>query len=84
LRGAGHSFGIVTSLQLNVYDVPSNWTVSTFIYSSDKLEAVLDVVNKVDSDPKRPANLVISGVSTLIPPVDHLNVNALFASISVH
>jgi FAD/FMN-containing dehydrogenase len=84
LRGAGHSFGIVTSLQLNVYDVPSNWTVNTFIYSSDKLEAILDMVNKVDGDPLRPVNLVISGVGTRIPPMDPRNVNALFVFISVH
>ncbi|KAF2449429.1 FAD-binding domain-containing protein [Karstenula rhodostoma CBS 690.94] len=70
LRGAGHSFGIVTSLQLKAYDIPSNWTVYTFIYNSDKLEAVLDVVNEVDGNAMRPANLVLSGVGTRIPPMD--------------
>ncbi|KAL1594467.1 hypothetical protein SLS60_010227 [Paraconiothyrium brasiliense] len=57
LRGAGHNFGIVTSVELKVYDIPSNWTLSTFIYSSDKLEAVLDLVNKIDSDATRSPNL---------------------------
>lgn len=84
LRGAGHSFGIVTSLQLKVYDVPSNWTIQSFIYKSDKLEAVLDVVNKVDGDAKRPANLVMNGVGTRIPPMDPQNVNIPLAIDSIH
>ncbi|OAG12219.1 FAD-binding domain-containing protein [Paraphaeosphaeria sporulosa] len=73
LRGAGQSFGIVTSLQLNVYDIPSTWTISTFIYRSDKLEAVLDAVNKLDGDAMRSQNLVINGVGTRIPPMDPQN-----------
>ncbi|KAL5422518.1 hypothetical protein PMIN06_002054 [Paraphaeosphaeria minitans] len=73
LRGAGQSFGVVTSLQLKLYDVPSTWTISTFIYTSDKLEAVLDAVNKVDSDATRSPNLVLSGVGKRIPPMDPEN-----------
>ena len=75
LRGAGQSFGIVTSVKIKVYDIPSNWTISTFIYKSDKLESLLDLVNKMDSEATRPANMVLTGVSTRIPPMDPTNVN---------
>lgn len=73
-KGAGHNFGIVTSAQIKVYDIPSNWTVHTFFYNNDKLEAVLNVVNEIESDAGRPANMVISGVGKRIPPMDPLNV----------
>ncbi|KAF1977347.1 hypothetical protein BU23DRAFT_564869 [Bimuria novae-zelandiae CBS 107.79] len=73
LKGAGHNFGILTSLQLKVYDIQSNWTVHAFIYSTDKLEAVLDVVNAVDGNATRPVNLVIAGVSLRILDIDPNN-----------
>lgn len=84
LRGAGQSFGIVTSVKMKVYDIPSNWTISTFIFKSNKLETLLDLVNKMDSEKTRPANLVISGVATRIPPMDPSNVNALPPTDAVH
>ncbi|KAJ4295318.1 hypothetical protein N0V90_007329 [Kalmusia sp. IMI 367209] len=73
LKGAGHNFGIVTSMQLKVYDIQKNWTVYSFIYSSDKLEDLLTVVNRVDGNATRPANLVIAGVSARVADIDPNN-----------
>ena len=77
LKGAGHNFGIVTSMQLKVYDIQSNWNVNVFIFTNDKLETVLKIVNQIDCDPNRPTNLVLEGVVTRIPNVDPENVSPL-------
>lgn len=82
MKGAGHNFGIVTSLQVNVYEIRQNWTAYAFIYSSKQLEAVLDVVDKVDGNATRPANLVVYGVITRIPNFDPENVsNTVFLPV---
>jgi hypothetical protein len=76
LRGAGHNFGILTSLEVKVYDIKSNWTVYTLVYTSDKVEALYDLVNKFEEpDSKRPAKLALIGVATKIPAVDSKNVS---------
>lgn len=77
LKGAGHNFGIVTSMQLKVYDIQSNWNVNVFIFTNDKLETVLKIVNELDCDPNRPTNLVLEGVVTRIPNVDPENVSPI-------
>jgi len=47
MQGAGHNFGIVTSVQSKVYDiVASNWAINTMIFSGDKIEAVYEAANK--------------------------------------
>ena len=47
LRGAGHNFGIVTSITSKIYDIVSpQWAIETIIFSGDKVEAVYDAANK--------------------------------------
>ncbi|PVH99943.1 FAD-binding domain-containing protein [Periconia macrospinosa] len=47
IQGAGHNFGIVTSVTTKVYPiVHSNWSIATMIFSGDKVEAVYDAANK--------------------------------------
>ena len=50
IRGAGHNFGVVTSFDVRVHDIPKDdqWTLFQFVYTQDKLEQVFDVVNEVD------------------------------------
>lgn len=46
VKGAGHNFGIVTSVNVKVYDIEhSNWAVETLIFSGDKVEEVYQAAN---------------------------------------
>ncbi|USP74879.1 hypothetical protein yc1106_02153 [Curvularia clavata] len=74
LQGAGHNFGIVTSLEMKTYDIPSEWTVYTFMFSSDKVEALFTLVNELeDLGVQRPAKLALTGLFIRIPAVDSVN-----------
>ncbi|KAI0160184.1 hypothetical protein GGR57DRAFT_409375 [Xylariaceae sp. FL1272] len=55
LRGAGHNFGIVTSVQFKIYDVPdgNSWTVAQYSYTQDKLEMLFGVLNGFVNDGKQ-------------------------------
>lgn len=47
LRGAGHNFGIITSVTSKVYDiVHTDWAIETIVFSGDKVEALYDAVNE--------------------------------------
>jgi hypothetical protein len=78
LRGAGHNFFAVTSMQLNIYNVQDNWTVYSLIYTQNKLEQLVSLINRVDSAVDRPANVVYNGVITRIPNVDAENVSTTY------
>lgn len=46
MKGAGHNFGIVTSLTTKVYEIEhSDWAIETIIFSGDKVEAVYQAAN---------------------------------------
>lgn len=71
IRGAGHNFGIVTSFEIRVYDLPSsNWTIVSLIYSQDKLESFIDALNEVDAGGDHDPKLVLLGGITRIPALD--------------
>ncbi|KAG8416249.1 hypothetical protein J3458_006845 [Metarhizium acridum] len=47
LKGAGHNFGIVTSVTTKVYDIQHrDWAIETIVFSGDKVGAVYDAANK--------------------------------------
>jgi hypothetical protein len=47
MQGAGHNFGIVTSVSAKIYDiVHSNWAIETIIFSGDQVEAVYEAANE--------------------------------------
>jgi FAD/FMN-containing dehydrogenase len=76
LQGAGHNFGIITSLEVKTYDIPSNWTVYSLIFPTEKLESLFTLVNEFESPSiKRPAKLALTGVFAKIPAVDAVNVS---------
>jgi FAD/FMN-containing dehydrogenase len=78
LKGAGHNFGILTSLEVKVYDVQSNWTVHSFVFASDHLEDLFKLINRLEEPTSnRSANLALTGVFTRIPAVDPANVGYL-------
>ena len=75
LRGAGHNFGIVTSLKVKTYNVPGTWTVHSMIFATDKLEALFELVNEFERpSSKRPSKLALTGVFVRIPTADAVNV----------
>ena len=46
MKGAGHNFGIVTSLTTKVFDIQySNWAIETITFSGDKVGAVYQAAN---------------------------------------
>ncbi|KAN0112381.1 FAD binding domain containing protein [Hyaloscypha variabilis] len=47
LKGAGHNFGIVTSMTSKIYDIQQpNYAIETLIFSGDQVEAVYQVANE--------------------------------------
>lgn len=47
MLGAGHNFGIVTSVTARIHDiVHRNWAIETIIFSGDKVKAVYEAANK--------------------------------------
>ncbi|KAI0458581.1 FAD-binding domain-containing protein [Xylaria acuta] len=47
VQGAGHNFGIVTSVTSKIYDVQyPDWAYESFIFSGDQVETVYDSINK--------------------------------------
>lgn len=47
MQGAGHNFGIVTSVKTKIYDIVHiKWAIETIIFNGDKIEDVYDAANK--------------------------------------
>jgi FAD/FMN-containing dehydrogenase len=59
LRGAGHNFGIVTSVRYKIYDVAEDntWFVGKYAFTQEKLEAVFDVLNGFTDGGNQPIEL---------------------------
>lgn len=48
IRGAGHNFGIVTSVEVKVYDVEyTDWAYESFTFASDVVEEFYETINTV-------------------------------------
>lgn len=46
MNGAGHNFGIVTSVKAKIYDVEHrDWAIETLMFTGDKVEAVYQAAN---------------------------------------
>lgn len=73
LRGAGHNFGVVTSVYYEAYDsTPDNdgFATATFTFTQDKLEAVFTIANQWLAAPNRPVELTQYGIIAIDPAVD--------------
>jgi hypothetical protein len=47
MKGAGHNFGIVTSLTSKIYDVVyTDWAIETLMFSGDQVEEVYAAANE--------------------------------------
>lgn len=58
LRGAGHNFGIVTSVEMKIHPRgPDTWHYHTYIWRGDKLEEVFAAVNAFHGNGSTPVNM---------------------------
>lgn len=47
LKGAGHNFGVITSVTSNIFDIERpNYGLQTLIFSGDKVEAIYQLANE--------------------------------------
>ncbi|KAF2758549.1 FAD-binding domain-containing protein [Pseudovirgaria hyperparasitica] len=78
MRGAGHNFGIVTSVRYRVYDIPrdAQWQHTLIYFNKDKLEEALTVSNKLTDAPgNHPPELMVEwGNIAHVPSLDAVNV----------
>ncbi|KAI4226647.1 MAG: hypothetical protein L6R36_003013 [Xanthoria steineri] len=59
LRGAGHNFGIVTRFTMKIFDSPAqNWYFAQFVFTQDKLEQMVGLVNKMMNNGNQPKELM--------------------------
>ncbi|RDA83522.1 hypothetical protein CP532_4149 [Ophiocordyceps camponoti-leonardi (nom. inval.)] len=56
MRGAGHNYGIVTSVELKIYPRQlDTWHYHNYVWTQDKLEAVFDALNDFQGEGEIPA-----------------------------
>jgi len=77
LRGAGHNFGIVTSIKYKVHDKIPKWTVYSFNFKQDKLEKVFELANNYMGKRDHPPQLTMFFRFTRRPDVDPQSVSLL-------
>lgn len=82
IRGAGHNFGIVTSVEYRIFDVEPGqgrlWAYEEYVFKHDKLEALFEWANTLlegDAGSQRPVELTHYGHFEFRPDVDSENVS---------
>ncbi|KAJ5629512.1 hypothetical protein N7528_003169 [Penicillium herquei] len=73
VKGAGHNFGIVTSVTSKIYDVPDDglWSYKSYFFTHDKVEELYDAINRyLLKDGKQPVDLINYSFFFNYPDVD--------------
>lgn len=73
LRGAGHNFGIVTSVNYQVYDTTRDndgFATATFTFTQNKLEALFAIANQWLAAKYRPVELTHYAIFANNPAID--------------
>ncbi|KAJ0117378.1 hypothetical protein J7T55_003792 [Diaporthe amygdali] len=80
LRGAGHNFGVVTSVEYRIFDVEPGqgrlWAYEEYVFRQDKLEVLFEWANGLlqdDTGSPRPVELTHYGQFAFRPDVDSEN-----------
>ncbi|KAF7589730.1 hypothetical protein BBP40_003929 [Aspergillus hancockii] len=75
LQGAGHNFGIVTSVTVKIYDVEGDgvWAFEKYVYTQDKLEALFDHLNVLGDDGNQRVDVMYWATVSRDPRVDPKN-----------
>ncbi|KAK8121627.1 hypothetical protein PG984_010297, partial [Apiospora sp. TS-2023a] len=62
MKGAGHNFGIVTSIRFKIYPAEvKTWHYHNYVWTQDKMESVFRELNKINDDGATPPELVNAG-----------------------
>ncbi|KAL4783255.1 FAD-binding domain-containing protein, partial [Aspergillus varians] len=71
MKGAGHNFGIVTSLEVLIYPRPEDeWYYRNYLWPQDQLETVFEHLNRFHNNGSHTAKMAVNyGVYTLVPPI---------------
>jgi FAD/FMN-containing dehydrogenase len=84
IRGAGHNFGVVTSVEYRIFDVEPGqgrvWAYEEYVFKQDKLEALFEWANGLlqgDEGSPQPVELTHYGHFEFRPEVDSENVSTL-------
>ncbi|KAH7025021.1 uncharacterized protein B0I36DRAFT_387406 [Microdochium trichocladiopsis] len=82
LKGAGHNLGVVTSLEMSLYDADELWRMDVLTYTQDKLEQIFAVWNELEDEIADPGLLVAGGTVAWNPALDdkHPIINILLYS----
>ncbi|KAH8645772.1 putative FAD-dependent oxygenase [Xylariales sp. PMI_506] len=90
LRGAGHNFGIVTEVTIQIYDIPpTGWSYIQYIFTHDKVEDIFTLLNlwTVNGTQDMPVQFINKNIYVRIPSVDPDNaviiVNLFYQGIDV-
>lgn len=86
LKGAGHNFGIVTSVVEKIYP-RENWYQKTYTWTQDRLETVFEALNtfhKSDNGTTPPRMGVNYGSIVMNTSISTTEVSSLFPSTSHH
>ena len=82
MRGAGHNFGIVTSLNQRIYkSTVDAWFYSTYTFTQDKLENVFEAVNNMMNNGTQPKELMNYIVYGWIPEISTTEVSKTLSHV---
>ncbi|KAK4184400.1 hypothetical protein QBC35DRAFT_540460 [Podospora australis] len=72
MKGAGHNFGIVTSVTIKIFPVQhTNWAISTLMYTGDKVADLYQLANEVLlQNGTQPVDLINWSYWMNIPQID--------------
>ncbi|KAI0199366.1 FAD-binding domain-containing protein [Astrocystis sublimbata] len=72
VQGAGHNFGIVTSVTSKIYDIQyPDWAYESFIFKGDQVENVYDSINKYHlNNGSPPVDIMSYSMFLNIPDID--------------
>ncbi|KAI0530047.1 putative FAD-dependent oxygenase, partial [Xylaria digitata] len=72
IQGAGHNFGIVTSVTVKVYEIQHpDWAYETFTFTGDKVEKLYESINvHLLNNGSPPVNIVNYGFLMNVPEMD--------------
>ncbi|QKX64761.1 uncharacterized protein TRUGW13939_11937 [Talaromyces rugulosus] len=71
IQGAGHNFGLVTSISVKIYDIEEGdvWSHRSYTFALDKAEPLYELVNKLWPDGTTPSHLTNFSFRMLKCPV---------------
>ncbi|CAI6333726.1 unnamed protein product [Periconia digitata] len=80
MQGAGHNFGIVTSITSKIYDTNRPlWAYASFIFTGDKVEELYTNINeKLLKDGNQEVDIINYSYFTMDPTVDPVNPVIMF------